>query len=141
VTIDGDDWAWNAPFARCSDAHDEDALARLRESYVRTHVDELRFMRKVTRQIAGRDIKHVLLLHIGAADADAIDALLSAFEAEGVRFIDLQTAIADPIYAEDPARASRAGAAFPYPLAKSKGISIGPLPERPQEEVLDWMCR
>ena len=60
VSVDGDDWAWNPPFARCTDCHDIGALAELRRGYVQTHVDELRYMRTVTRLLAGRDVKHVL---------------------------------------------------------------------------------
>jgi peptidoglycan-N-acetylglucosamine deacetylase len=141
VTIDGDDWAWNPPFARCTDQHNQDALRILHDGYIKTHVDELRFIRRVTREMLGRDIKHVLLLHIGAADADAIDDLLTAFEKEGVRFIDLPTALDDPIYRVDPARPSRAGAAFIYPLAWSKGFKMAELPARPQEDALEATCR
>jgi len=141
VTIDGDDWAWNPPFARCSERRDLAALRALRRGYVETHLSELRYARELTRQIAGRDVKHVLLLHIGAADADAIDALLTAYEKEGVRWIDLRTALADPFYADDPHLATKAGAAFPYPLAKSKGITRPPLPKRPAEDALESTCR
>jgi peptidoglycan/xylan/chitin deacetylase (PgdA/CDA1 family) len=141
VTIDGDDWAWNPPFARCSDRHDIKALRELRRGYVETHVSELRHARELTRRIAGRDVKHVLLLHLGAADADAIDALLTAYEKEGVRWIDLHAALADPFYADDPHLATKAGAAFPYPLAKARGIPLPPLPERPAEDALEHTCR
>ncbi|HEU4411481.1 MAG TPA: polysaccharide deacetylase family protein [Polyangiaceae bacterium] len=141
VTIDGDDWAWNPPFARCSDRGDRAALAELRRGYVETHVSELRYVREATRALAGRDVKHVLLLHIGAADADAIDELLTAYEREGVRFIDLPAAMADPFYAEDPARPSRAGAALPYQLAKARGVALPPAPKRLAEEALEGTCR
>lgn len=141
VTIDGDDWAWNPPFARCSEKHDAAALKVLRDGYVETHVSELRFIREVTRKLEGRDIRHILLLHVGAADADAIDDLLTAFEREGVRFIDLPTALADPFYAEDPGIPSKAGAAMPYPVAKARGIDLRPLPARPHEDALESTCR
>jgi peptidoglycan/xylan/chitin deacetylase (PgdA/CDA1 family) len=141
VTIDGDDWAWNPPFARCSDRGDREALAELRRGLVETHVSELRYVRELTRALAGRDVKHVLLLHVGAAEADAIDELLTAFEREGVRFIDLPAAMADPFYAEDPARPSRAGAAFPYQLAKARGLPLPPAPKRPAEDALEGTCR
>lgn len=141
VTIDGDDWAWNPPFARCTTQGDRGALAELRRGLVETHVDELRYMREVTRALAGRDVKQVLLLHVGAAEADAIDELLTAYEREGVRFIDLRSAMADPFYNEDPARPSRAGAAFPYQLAKARGVTLPPAPKRPAEDALEGMCR
>jgi peptidoglycan/xylan/chitin deacetylase (PgdA/CDA1 family) len=141
VTIDGDDWAWNPPFVRCTDRHDEAALAVLRAGYVKTHVEELRFIRRATRELVGRDVRHVLLLHVGPADADALDELLSAYEREGVRFIDLPTALADPIYQIDPASPSRAGAAFPYALARARQTKLGAAPPRPEEDALETTCR
>jgi peptidoglycan/xylan/chitin deacetylase (PgdA/CDA1 family) len=141
VTIDGDDWAWNPPFARCQDRRDVLGIFELRRGYVETHVSELRYARELTRRLAGRDVKHVLLLHIGAADAYSIDALLTAYEREGVRWIDLRSALADPFYANDPHLATKAGAAFPYPLAKAKGIDRPPLPARPAEDALEQTCR
>jgi peptidoglycan/xylan/chitin deacetylase (PgdA/CDA1 family) len=141
VTIDGDDWAWNAPFARCKDRHDEAELAELVRGYVRTQVSELRYMRVVTRLLAGREVKHVLLLHVGAADAEAMDALLTAYEAEGVRWIDLPTALRDPFYAQNRSLPYRAGAAFPYPVARARGLPLPKAPARPEEEKLKTTCR
>lgn len=140
VTIDGDDWAWNPPFARCMDRKDTAALAELRRGYVQTHVDELRYMRMVTRQLTGRDVKHVLLLHIGAADADAMDDLLTAYEREGVRWIDLPTALADPFYSFDTHLAWKAGAAYPYAVARSRHVALPAPPARPAEDRLDATC-
>jgi peptidoglycan/xylan/chitin deacetylase (PgdA/CDA1 family) len=141
VSIDGDDWAWNAPFARCSDRHDAARLAELRRGYVDTQVAELRYMRSVTRDLAGHEVKQVLLLHIGAADADAIDELLTAYEREGVRWVDLRAALADPFYSFDPQRPWRAGAAFPYAVARARGVTLPPAPPRDAEEKLETMCR
>ena len=141
VTIDGDDWAWNPPFARCQEIHDLPALRELRRGYIETHLSELRFIRELTRKIAGREVKQILLLHIGAADADALEELLTAYEKEGVRWIDLPTALADPFYAIDPHLAMKAGAALPYRLAKAKGVSAAPFPQRPAEDALEQSCR
>lgn len=142
VTIDADDWAYNAPFSRCTERGDAAALATLRRTFVAGHLDELARMRALTRAIAQREVPQVLLLHIGAADADAIDELLTAYEAEGVRFVSLDRALADPFYAIDPALPARAGAALPYRIAKARGV---PRPEpifaRGLEEKLDAMCR
>jgi peptidoglycan/xylan/chitin deacetylase (PgdA/CDA1 family) len=141
VSIDGDDWAWNPPFARCTERHDTAALAELRRGYVQTHVDELRYMREVTCLLAGRPVKQVLLLHVGVADADAIDELLTAYERRGVRWIDLPSALGDRFYAFDPHRPWRAGAAFPYAVARARGITLPSPPKRPAEDKLEATCR
>ena len=141
VTIDGDDWAYNPPYARCSDRHDTTSLAELRRGLVEAHVDELRFVRALTRELSGRDVRHVLLLHIGAAGADAMDELLTAYEHEGVRWIDLRAALADPFYAIDPHIPHAYGAAFPYVVAKARGVTLPPHPKRDVEERAESMCR
>ncbi len=142
VTIDADDWAYNPPFARCTERADAAALASLRRSFVEGHVEELRRVRELAQRLVHREVRHVLLLHIGAADADAIEELLTAYEGEGVRWIDLRTALADPFYAIDPAQPARYGAAFPYLLAKARGVSAPPAVfARGLEERLEQVCR
>jgi peptidoglycan-N-acetylglucosamine deacetylase len=142
VTIDADDWAYNPPFGRCTERGDTASLAELRRSFVEGHVEELRRMRELTRSLVQREVRHVLLLHIGAADADAIEALLTAYEREGVRWIDLRTALADPFYSIDPGRPYRYGAALPYLIAKAREVKAPPpVFARDLEERLDRTCR
>ncbi len=87
------------PFVRCAERRDQASLAALRRSFVDGHVEELRRIRAITRTLAGRDVPQVLLLHAGVADAEFIDALLTAFEAEGAQWVGLRAALADPFYA------------------------------------------
>lgn len=126
VSIDADDWAFNPPFARCAGRRDAQSLANLRRRFVEVHVDELRRMRDLCRRLLGREVPQVLLLHIGPADADAIEDLLTAYEKEGVKWVDLRTALADPMYGLDSGDVVRYGAALPYRLATARGIPAGP---------------
>ena len=126
VTIDADDWAYSPPFVRCAERDDQSTLAFLRRSFVSGHVEELRRIRAITRTLAGRDVPQVLLLHAGAADADAIDALLTAFEAEGARWVSLRAALAEPFYAPATHAPVPFGSALPYVLARERGLKIDP---------------
>jgi peptidoglycan/xylan/chitin deacetylase (PgdA/CDA1 family) len=142
VTIDADDWAYNAPFARCAEMTDAATMAALRTSYVDEHVEELRRMRALTRALEQREVPQVLLLHAGVADADAVEELLTRYEREGVHWVDLRTAVADPFFSQDPALPARAGAAFPYRLAKARGMAAPPpVYARDLEARLDAICR
>ena len=142
VTIDADDWAYNPPFARCTDKGDRPALAELRRSFVEGHVEELRHVRDFARAFAGRDVPQILLLHIGAADADAIDALLTAYEAEGVRWVGLRAALADPFYANETRQPVPFGSALPYRLAREHGLALAPPAwARGLEQRLARTCR
>jgi peptidoglycan/xylan/chitin deacetylase (PgdA/CDA1 family) len=141
VSIDANDWAYNPPYGRCLELGDRATATRLVTEFVDGHVAELRGMRDLTRTLVGRDIKHVLLLHIGAADAAAIDALLTAYEREGVQWIDLRSALTDPFYRLDSSPYSF-GAAAPYRIAKDRGVRTPPSTfNRAAEQRLEATCR
>jgi peptidoglycan-N-acetylglucosamine deacetylase len=142
VSIDADDWAFNRPFARCAARGDTASLKRLRAEFVTAHVEELRRMRELGRLLTGgREVRQVLLLHAGIADADAAEELLAAYEREGVRFVELATALADPFYALDAGPPLRAGSAFPYRVARARQVTFGPpIHARGLEERLAATC-
>jgi peptidoglycan/xylan/chitin deacetylase (PgdA/CDA1 family) len=135
VSIDADDWAYAPPFARCLARGDVKAADEVRRANLAAHVGELRYMREASQKLVGRDIRHVLLLHLNAIDADLMDTLLTAYEAEGARFVELRDALADPVYAMDPKVAVKWGAAFPYVLAKGRGIRLPPSPPTDEQRV------
>jgi peptidoglycan/xylan/chitin deacetylase (PgdA/CDA1 family) len=126
VTIDADDWMFNAPFVRCTAQNDATSLAKLRQTFIDVHVDELRRMRELSRMLVQREVRQVLLLHIGVSQADAVEDLLTVYEKQGVKWIDLRTALADPMYDTDPGDVARYGAALPYRLAKTRGLPSPP---------------
>jgi peptidoglycan/xylan/chitin deacetylase (PgdA/CDA1 family) len=142
VTVEADDWAFNQPFFRCANQGNAEALKHLHQRFVEAHVDELERMRELTRRLAGREIRHVLLLHLGVADADALDDLLTAYEHAGVRFVSLQEALSDPFYDLDPGVPFPFGAAFPYLVAKARGVhAAAPIYARGLEQDLARACR
>jgi peptidoglycan/xylan/chitin deacetylase (PgdA/CDA1 family) len=142
VTIDADDWAYNPPFVRCAQRGDQPTRLALRRAFIGGHVEELRRVRAVTRALAGREVPQVLLLHAGAADADAIDGLLTAFEAEGVRWIGLRAALDDPFYAPATHAPVPFGSALPYVLARERGLKMDPpVWARGLEARLNDLCR
>jgi peptidoglycan-N-acetylglucosamine deacetylase len=101
VTIDFGDWAYNAPFVRCTAAAASKAIQVLRWNYVRRGVEYLQWSEAASRTIYGRSIPHVLLLHTGTFDAVVLDELLGAYEEEGVRWVPLDEVLADAAYQED----------------------------------------
>src|SRR5262249_14800457 len=92
VTIDFGDYLWNNPYARCKDKGDKKAIQWLRETYLQNAVDTLEITDNLTRQLFKREIPQILLLHIGAFDAEVMDAMLTAYEKKGVKFIPLSKA-------------------------------------------------
>lgn len=112
VTVDFYDWSFNDPYVRCVGAHDDDALARLRQTYLAHAVKMLHWSDDAAHALWDRDVAHVLLLHVGSFGAEMIEPLLVAYETEGATWIPLAEAMDDPIYASPPVLAGETQGTF-----------------------------
>jgi hypothetical protein len=140
VTIDFYDWAYNAPYARCLARHDDGAVAALKKSYFDDSRLLLQWSDAAARALFGRPIEQILLLHIGAFDALVVDELLALYEKLGVRFVPLEQALSDPVYALEP-RAPRAWeGTFLSQVREARGVVDPPEPNLP-EALLGAICR
>ena len=98
VTLGFDDWAYSEPYARCMAKGDAKAVAWMRESFLEHAAKNLPTAQKMADLLYGRDIKHVLLLHMGAFTALMLPQLLDLYEQHGVKLISLPDAESDPAY-------------------------------------------
>ena len=73
----------------------------------------------LARELFGRPIRQILLLHAGAFTAEMIEDLLAEYEALGVRFISLDDALEDPAYHLDPRFARELGQPVPATRCES----------------------
>ena len=140
VTIDFGDWAWNEPYARCAETHDDRAIRALKTTYIGNADHFLAWAKAAGAQIYGRSIPQILLLHIGAFDAEMIDALLSSYEDMGVKFIALDEALADPIYTTDTRDLPDVGSTFLEQLINTENLPHPPFLTQ-IIPLLDAMCR
>lgn len=102
VTIDFQDYAWNEPYVRCVAKGDTKAIEWLKASYLGAATESISLGQKRARMLYGRDIKHVLLLHIGAFDSVMLPVLLGQLTDQGVHFVSLRDAAEDPAFRGDP---------------------------------------
>jgi peptidoglycan/xylan/chitin deacetylase (PgdA/CDA1 family) len=137
VTVDPYDWAYNVPYARCLAQGAAPTLEALRRQFLAEARAKLRAAVATSRALLGRPIPHVLLLHLGAVDADAVEQLLSDYERLGVRWVPLERVLEDPAYAEDPHVPY--GGVFHFQLAEARGVSLPPPPLTPTH-LLEVTC-
>ncbi len=140
VTLDFADYAWNNPYARCVEKKDTKAIEWLKSSYLQTAKDDIALDQKLSVMLFGRDIKYVLLMHIGALDSEMLPDLLDLFKKEGFDFISLEEAEKDPAYQSDPDAALKFGGTFLEQLTESKKLKYPPHAERPMDK-LEAICR
>ena len=139
VSMDFEDYLWNEPYARCTAKHDEPSIQKLHDSYLAVADQYYAVFRELAQLVYGRDVKYVLLMHVGAFDARMLPELLALYRARGVQFVSLQDALSDPVYQEDPDIGEPAGGAFLELMMQKKKIKFPPN-SKPYKE-LEAMCR
>jgi peptidoglycan/xylan/chitin deacetylase (PgdA/CDA1 family) len=100
VTYSADDWAYSDAYARCTLKGDQASTDWMRRTYLKSVVDNIALSRQEAQLAVGRDIKHVALFHIGGFTATMMPQALKLMQARGVRFISLEGAESDPVYAQ-----------------------------------------
>lgn len=141
VTIDPYDWAWDAPFNRCRAAGDTVGLQQTQDAFVADALAQLAWADTTARQMFGRPIQHILLLHIRSLTAATLPRLLDAFVAADVTFVPLDAALADPVYAISTAGSTFVSGTFLRQLMRRHPDSpIAPPPPHPME-WMDSLCR
>jgi len=125
VTADYYDWAWTDAYTRCLAQHDNKSIAWLKDHVVDSADRHLRSANAISELLLKRRIPHILLLHDGAFDVLTLDAILKQWRKEGVEFISLDEALADPAYQINPNFVYREGRNFLEQIAGSRHIDIG----------------
>lgn len=140
VTIDFFDWAYNAPYARCVAKGDDKAILALKESYIDQAAWALRWADAAARELVGRPVKQILLLHVGAFGALMLDEMLTTYEKNGARFVSLADALADALYTEEPKSPKAHYGNFLNQIRKARGTRSPVFPP-PPDTLLDLACR
>jgi len=138
VTMSFGDYQWNEPYARCKAKGDTDGIALLETSYLAAAENSIPYYRSLSQTLYGRDIPYVLLMHIGAFDAEMLPRLLKLYESKGFRFVTLPQAESDPFYREDTDLGLAPGADSLEGMMAERGLS---LPVHPRFAPPENVCR
>jgi cellulose synthase/poly-beta-1,6-N-acetylglucosamine synthase-like glycosyltransferase/peptidoglycan/xylan/chitin deacetylase (PgdA/CDA1 family) len=123
ISLDGD-WSWNDIYVRCSALGDTQSIARLKTLFLQSAVIRLKAFEKLSQQLFGRSIKHILVIHMSAFEALMLDELLTAYRAAGTTVVGLPEAIQDAAFRLDPGLTQEQGATFLVQVAQTRRIPI-----------------
>jgi peptidoglycan/xylan/chitin deacetylase (PgdA/CDA1 family) len=141
TTLDWEDYLWNSAHARCLDQRDEASIEWLRSSYLSEARRWIRVQREFSQQVFGRDINHVMLLHLGSFSSTILPDLLALLDREGFELVTLEEAQSDPVYALDPDFAdARGGTLTELMMLAQKRAWPADLADKPREK-LQSICR
>ncbi len=126
VTHDNAEYVYARAYDRA--AGDEALRARIAGAYLAYMDTTAGYVEALGRDLFGREVAHVLLIHANALNADHLGALLAMFERRGYGFVSLDEALDDPAYASEDTYAGRAGMSWLQRWAITRGA---PLPSEP----------
>ena len=136
TTLDWEDYLWNSAHARCLDKSDAASIEWLRGSYLSEAERWIRVQRDFSRQVWGRDINHVALLHLGSFSSAILPDLFALLKREGFDIVTLEEAQSDPIYQSDPDIGDPRGGTLTELMMQAKGISWPEdLADKPREKL------
>ncbi len=139
ISMDFEDYLWNAPYARCLAKNDTVALQQLHDTYLATADQYITFDRTLAKSVFGHEIPYILLLHIGAFDAHILPDLLDLYRKRGFSFVSLAQASADRAYAVDPNFGYKGGGAITEVLAAKNKFKFPP--NTKPYKLLHDLCR
>lgn len=146
VTMDFQDYLWNNAYVRCVKKQDKHAIEWLKKSYIEQSINSIIVAHILAKSTLNRDIKNILLLHIGIFDALMLDDLLTAYERKGIKFISLSEALQDKAYTINPNTVSESPGGFLEQLAHSKKTHVPKIVKKlmdniPQKQLHDLCLR
>jgi len=140
VTIDFADWAYHDTYARCVAKGDTKSVGWLKKTYLEEASRSIEAARAESRALYGREIAHVMLLHLGDLNAVMTKPLLGLLRARSFDVVPLAEAERDPAYAVRPAVAVPHGASLFGQVRAERGLPDPP--ERPsvRQQIAD-LCK
>jgi peptidoglycan-N-acetylglucosamine deacetylase len=137
VTVATSEWVHAHAYRRALQAKDDALRAEVVADWHR-HMDEaLKFGRELAAVQPGREVVQVVLVHVNELVADEVGALIDRWKKAGVQFVDVETAMADPVFSMKNHYSSGGGISWLFriqperdPLKYWFGIEEGRLVER-----------
>lgn len=108
-TVDHADWLFNAVYEDAVARSDAAQARRIAEAYLQQLDHAFDFAETLAQDTFGRAIPQVFLIHANRINADHLDAMLERLARRGYRFVRLDDAMRDPVYADDSAHVTRWG--------------------------------
>jgi hypothetical protein len=130
---------FNASYIQMLAKKDDAQAAKLRAEYLAYTAVEIDYYASLHRQIFGREIPQVMLLHANRLNADVLDEILSIFEKKQYGFVPLETAQSDPAYRVPDTFVTKFGPMWGYRWAKELGIEVdGSLESEPPAWIAQY---
>jgi len=114
VTINTADWVIDDAYIEALRAGDAARAREIGEALVEHVLLATAHYQERARERVGRDVSHILLLHANTLLADHLGTLIDRLGERGFRFVSLEEALRDPVYAMPDVYIGREGLSWLY---------------------------
>ncbi|MCC7506869.1 MAG: polysaccharide deacetylase family protein [Saprospiraceae bacterium] len=122
VTIDNEEYLYAFAYDSAMAARDTALMRTIGEAYVVYMEHSLHYYEQQSQKLFGRNIRHILLLHANALNADYLDELAAMYRRNGYDFITLDEALQDEAYQTEVTVFGRWGISWLHRWALSRGL-------------------
>ena len=122
VTIDNDEYVFAGAYDRSLARGDASLAARIAVAYVPYMESKVEFFERNSRDLFGREIPEILLVHANMLNAERFGDLASMFERRGYRFITLDRALEDEAYRSPDTFVGTGGITWIHRWALTRGM-------------------
>ena len=98
VTIDNDDFLFDVKIEDAQKEGNQKAIEMIGQEYLAHMQERTGYFEKMAQQKVGREVKHILLLHLNYLNSLYLDQLLTWYEQQGWKFITVSDALTDDVY-------------------------------------------
>jgi peptidoglycan/xylan/chitin deacetylase (PgdA/CDA1 family) len=131
VTIKHHGWRFAVAYAAAKSAGNAEIATRVGEAYVAYILDCLVFFERMSDEVFGREIRHVLLLHVSELNGDYLDVILQAIAKRQYSFVSLHDVLQDPAYGTPVPSVAARGPSWLHRWALTMGRELPPEPREP----------
>lgn len=98
ITMDTMDWMFLAAYSKALNDKNKDLQKRVSAEYLKFVALKINAGEANSKELFGRNIKQILLLHANELNADNFDALVKIYKDRNYQFITVEEALKDSIY-------------------------------------------
>ena len=132
VTIDDSDWVFAKAYAKALASNDAEMAARVKSAYLPYMESKVVYFERQSRELLGREVRQILLLHASALNADAFDGIVGMLKGRGYSFIPIERALSDEAYGLQDGYYGPAGISWLHRWCLALGGKDLVLPDEPR---------
>lgn len=113
-TIESEDWAYNTLYEEALSKNNPEAAQAIGKQYVMQTLRLFEYFEKLSKELYGRNIKHIYLCHDNKLNTDYIPELVNRLRERGYSLITLEAALQDKVYESPEYYTGRYGFSWIY---------------------------